>query len=63
MGGDMLILKSVGDLKWDDVVFDRNGRRRIVDITHDYDRCFIDFNDGPSGWYLNAETITVEVMS
>lgn len=61
--GDYLVLTPVADLKWDDVVVDKYGPRRIIEITRDYGRAFIDFNTGPSGWYLNAESLPVEVMS
>ena len=59
----MLVLTPVRDVKWDAVIFDEHGRRWIVDIVRDYNRAYITFNTGPSGWYLDAETLPVEMLS
>lgn len=63
VGGDMLVMRPVAELAWDDVVFDRHGRRRIIEITRDYGRAYLEFSTGPSNWYMNREELAVEVLS
>jgi hypothetical protein len=63
MGGDMLILKRVDQLKWDDVIVDEHGRRSIIEIKRDVSGSYLEFSDGPSNWFHNAELFPVEVMS
>lgn len=59
----MLVLVAVRDLKWDSVIVDEHGRRRITEIRRDHGRAYIEFDHGASGWYLDSELFPVEHLS